>query len=209
MMKRISAYWKALAHQLLVGAMCSLSSCEKIKELLETPEYPDENFTIVGTWEYYIPPLEGSAPDPGAVYNATGRVTFTEDMRFCFTLDTNRGEVKGYGTYTYDEDSGVGLIYDTYLDIEEYAEKKGLIHISSAGFSDHISWGNNDYGDRVEQDYLKVHSNIVSEYHRVATEPYEEEVIPYHDGSNYGIVSHNGSCCVNLPVSLDELYNRD
>lgn len=74
MMKRISAYWKALALPLLVGAMCSLSSCEKIKELLETPEYPDENFTIVGTWEYYIPPLEGSAPDPGAVYNATGRV---------------------------------------------------------------------------------------------------------------------------------------
>ena len=78
MMKRISAYWKALALPLLVGAMCYLSSCEKIKELLETPEYPDENFTIVGTWEYYIPPLEGSAPDPGAVYNATGRVTFTE-----------------------------------------------------------------------------------------------------------------------------------
>lgn len=74
----------------LMGLIVALVSCDKIKELLETPEYPDENFTIVGTWEYQIPPLVGSAPDPGAVYNATGRITFTEDMRFCFTIDTDQ-----------------------------------------------------------------------------------------------------------------------
>lgn len=33
----------------LMGLVVALVSCDKIKELLETPEYPDENFTIVGT----------------------------------------------------------------------------------------------------------------------------------------------------------------
>lgn len=190
---------------LLVGAM-SLTSCGKIKELLETPEYPDSDFSIVGTWEYHIPPNIGTAPIPGAVYNATGRITFTEDMRFCFTIDTDKGEVKGYGTYTYNEDSGLYLTYAEYVDIEEYASLHHVIVPSyHASFTDGINWGNE--GDEVSSDYLKVHSTLISEYHRVATESYEEIILPYHREDDYGFVTHKGECCVNLPVSLDELYN--
>lgn len=207
-MKKIN-FTNLMARMLaLMGLVVALVSCDKIKELLETPEYPDENFTIVGTWEYQIPPLVGGAPDPGAVYNATGRITFMEDMRFCFTIDTGQNEIKGFGTYTYSEDSGIGLEYDAYLKIEDDANEKDLINISHASFSDLISWGSNDWGDRVESDYLKVHSSIVTEYHRISTEPYEETIVPYFDGNSYGIVTHKGSCCVNLPISLDELYKN-
>lgn len=186
-----------------VGAM-SFTSCEKIKELLETPEYPDEDFSIVGTWEYQIPPNIGTAPMPGAVYNATGRITFTEDMRFCFTIDTDKGEVKGYGTYDYNEDSGLTLNYGEYVDIQKYASSHHIIS-GQHSFYDSINWGNE--GDEVRSDYLKVHSKLVSEYHRVSTEPYEETILPYHREDIYGLVNHKGECCVNLPVSLDELYN--
>lgn len=188
---------------LLVG-MFSLTSCEKIKDLLETPEYPDEDFSIVGTWEYHIPPNIGTAPWQGTVYNATGRITFTEDMRFCFTIDTDKGEVKGYGTYSYNEDSGLTLSYGKYVEIQDYALKHHIIS-GQRFFDDSINWGNS--GDEVRSDYLKVHSKLVSEYHRVSTEPYEEIILSYHSEGIYGLVNHKGESCVNLPVSLDELYN--
>ena len=51
MMKRISTYWKALALPLMMGA--AMASCD----LLDTPEYPDDDFSIVGTWEYSEPAI--------------------------------------------------------------------------------------------------------------------------------------------------------
>ena len=76
---------------MLLGAL-AVSSCG----LLDTPEYPDGDFTIVGTWEYHVPALEGSSPNEGQVYNAEGQITFTTDKRFCFTLSTSGGiEVDG------------------------------------------------------------------------------------------------------------------
>lgn len=186
-----------------IGAM-SLASCEKIKDLLNPPEYPDDDFSIVGTWEYQIPPNIGTAPRPGTVYNATGRITFTKDMRFCFTINTDKGEVKGYGTYGYNEDRGISLNYEEYVDIQDYASNHGIIsgwHL----FYDSIDWGNP--GDEVRSDYLKVHSKLVSEYHRISTEPYEETILPYYREGLYGLVDHKGESCVNLPIPLDELYN--
>lgn len=195
MMKRISTYWKALALPLMMGA--AMTSCD----LLDTPEYPDDDFSIVGTWEYQIPPLEGSAPRPGQVYNATGWVTFTEDMRFCFTLDTDQGEVKSYGVYNYDEDSGIFLYYEEYMkmDIPSYEPEDFDLH--RTGYQSLISWGNNDAGDVVSDDYLKVHSRTVGEYHRVATREYEEEIVPYIYGEDYHYVTHDGYSLVDLPIN--------
>lgn len=175
----------------------------------DTEEYPDDDFTIVGTWRYHIPALTGSKPNEGQVYNADGRITFTSDMRFCFTLDTDCGEVKGYGRYKYIEDTGIQLWYDGYLPIAENAcELDYLDLVPPLEDPSAIGWGWNagvaGESDIVRDDYLKVHTYPVEEYFRVATLPYEEVVMPYQpdgDGKSY-YVRHSGSSFFDLPEPL-------
>ncbi len=192
-MNRFKNIWNAA---LLLGAL-AVSSCG----LLDTPEYPDGDFTIVGTWEYHIPALEGSAPNEGWVYNADGQITFTADKRFCFTLSTDRGEVKGYGTYRVNEDSGVFLSYDGYTDAGNlsFGDCFGCIDVLYDIHSIGWGWDESLTGDRVEDDYLKTHTAI-EEYFRVAPQPYEEVVVPYMaaDGTAY-YVEHNGHRLFSLP----------
>ena len=116
-MKRL----KQLLGMTFFACAFALTSCG----LLETPEYPDSDFSIVGTWEYHIPALSGSKPKEGSIYNADGRITFTADGRFSFVIDSDQGEVKGCGTYEYDGDDegmdasgGIALEYDSYKEIE-------------------------------------------------------------------------------------------
>ena len=190
-MNRFKKMWSAA---LLLCAL-AVSSCG----LLDTPEYPDGDFTIVGTWEYHVPALEGSSPNEGQVYNAEGQITFTTDKRFCFTLSTDRGEVKGYGTYRVDEDSGVFLTYSGYDEASQpvLGNCVGCLEdIHSIGWG----WGEALTDDRVEDDYLKTHTDI-EEYFRVETQPYEEVLAPYPaaDGTAYYYVEHNGKVLFALP----------
>lgn len=181
-------------------ALCGflLSSCE----LLETPEYPDSDFNIVGTWEYKIPPCEGTEPEIGTIYNAVGRITFTEDMEFSFVIDANNIKAKGYGTYTYDEDSGICLTYK----VSNIADVIAGANLSQVTMRDcHISWGNE--GDKVEDDYLRVHS-IPSEYRRIETLPLESILLPYRipnsgTSTTWSIVTHGGDSQYLIPVSDD------
>ena len=190
-MNRFKNIWNAA---LLLGAL-AMSSCA-----LDTPEYPDNDFTIVGTWEYHVPAWEGSTT-PAGVYNVDGRITFTEDLRFCFTLDTDRGEVKGFGTYRVNEDPGVCLSYDGYTDAGNlsFGDCFGCIDVLYDIHSIGWGWDESLTGDRVEDDYLKTHTAI-EEYFRVAPQPYEEVVVPYMaaDGTAY-YVEHNGHRLFSLP----------
>lgn len=191
-----------------VGAM-SFTSCEKIKELLETPEYPDEDFSIVGTWEYQIPPCVGTSPLEGQVYNATGYITFTADEQFSFVLNSDNGLVKGYGTYEYDEDSGISLYYASYKEIEIEGREEGYIHTIIDGYREYISWGNE--GDLMEDDYMKVHTSPM-EYHRVESQPFEETVMAYRVPSaalddDWHLVSHSGSSFLEVPDEYVKLKN--
>ena len=43
----------------LVTCLLALTSCGS----LETPEYPDSYFSIVGTWKYHIPALTGAGAE--------------------------------------------------------------------------------------------------------------------------------------------------
>lgn len=172
-------------------------------ELLETPEYPDSGFSIVGTWEYTIPPCVGTDP-AGDVFNAKGRITFTDDMKFSFEIDSDKGKLKGYGTYGYDEDSGLSLDYTSYEAMLKAAVDSGYYN-GSQSFHDAINWGNS--GDIVEQDYLKVHSAPVTEYFRIDPQPYVEEVVTYEnydelkDETSWGMIMHDGMCGLELPVN--------
>ena len=192
-MKRLKSFWGLI---LLLGVL-AVSSCD----MLDTPEYPDSDFSIVGTWEYHVPALEGSAPYAGWVYNADGWITFTEDMRFCFTLETDRGTVKGYGTYRQDDDTGIYLSYGGYTDAGNFAfgDCIGCIDMLDDIHSIGWGWGESMTDDRVEDDYLKTHTYI-GEYFRVETRPYEEVVMPYMaaDGKAY-YVEHNGQTIFDLP----------
>lgn len=185
----------------LVLALALFGACE------ESEEYPDENFTIVGTWRYHVPALTGSAPNEGYVYNADGLITFTEDMRFCFTLDTDRGEVKGYGKYKFVDDTGIELLYDGYENVAAYGCELGYLDMMPLlGYDLAIGWGWDETltGDIVRDDYLKVHTTPVSEYFRVTTQSYEEDVQPYlpeADGVFY-YVTHEGRTLFDLPVRL-------
>ena len=191
-MNRFKNIWNAA---LLLGAL-AMSSCA-----LDTPEYPDNDFTIVGTWEYHVPAWEGSTT-PAGVYNVDGRITFTEDLRFCFTLDTDRGEVKGHGTYVYHEDTGIVLVYEGYRDKVQLAYDKGYIKGKpDLGDANAIGWGWSS-SDRVEDDYLKVHTTV-PEYFRISTLPFEEEVRPYLSGDGtYYYVGHNGASFLAVPEWL-------
>lgn len=185
-----------------------LASCSSAEE--ETPEYPDENFSIVGTWEYDIPPCIGFAPSEGYIYNASGYITFTDDNRFSFTIDSDNGPVKGYGTYTVDEDLGVYLVYTPYKEIETQAREEGYIHYSSDIYQEYISWGN--YGDRVEEDYMLVHSVPVKEYRRINDVPDADMQVSFYRASDAALeddwyfVSHSGTGFGNLPNEFVELY---
>ena len=168
-MKRLKSFWGLI---LLLGVL-AVSSCE-------TPEYPDSDFSIVGTWEYHVPAWEGSVA-PKGVYNVDGYITFTDDLRFCFTLFTDQGEVKGHGTYVYHEDSGIVLVYEGYQEKADLAEEKGYLKgLPDLGDANAIGWGW-ESNDKIEDDYMKVHSSV-PEYFRVTTRPFEEEVRPYLSG---------------------------
>ena len=187
----------------LAACSLTLTSCG----LLDTPEYPDSDFSIVGTWEYYIPALTGSAPEKGHVYNADGWITFTEDMQFSFTLNSDRGEVKGYGTYRYDPDSGVSFEYGPYDEVEDLG--KDYILSGSSGIPS-INWGNE--GDLVEMDYLRVHTEPY-EFHRVSQRPFEDTICTYSvpvwkDSCHYYVVDHAGWSRLELRVSLGEILKN-
>lgn len=189
----------------LAMILCLFSACE------DTEEYPDGNFTIVGTWRYHVPALTGSKPNEGQVYNAEGRITFTSDMRFCFILDTDRGEVRGCGRYQYIEDTGIHLWYDGYLPIAEKACGLGYLSlVPPLEDPSAIGWGwNGDItgvSDIVRYDYLRVHTYPIEEYFRIETLPYEEVVMPYQpDGEAKSYyVSHDGQRMFALPEPLYE-----
>ena len=190
----------------LVTCLLALTSCGS----LETPEYPDSNFSIVGTWKYHIPALTGAGAEKGSVYNADGWITFTDDGHFSFVIESNKGDVKGCGTYTYDEDSGVSMEYDSYKDIEMMAREVNILRQNQDRYVDGFNWGNE--GDRVEQNYIKVHTLPVSEFYRVSDEPYDSEVATYfftdNDGEDcYSLLGFGGRSELILPFSLNELYD--
>lgn len=173
----------------------------------DSEEYPDENFTIVGTWRYHVPALTGMAPREGYVYNADGRITFTADMRFCFTLDSDCGEVKGYGTYEYNEDSGIYLVYDGYTPIAERTVELGIYDLVPFVYEHNAigwGWGESMGGDIVRDDYLKVHTIPVPEYFRIDTAPYEEVVQPYrpNGGAACYYLAHDGESLFDTPYEL-------
>lgn len=185
----------------LVLALALFGACE------ESEEYPDENFTIVGTWRYHVPALTGSAPREGYVYNADGRITFTADMRFCFTLYTDCGEVKGCGSYKYNEDTGIDLVYDGYTPVAERAVELGVYDL--VPFVDEVGaigwgWGESMGGDIVRDDYLKVHTTPVPEYFRITDTTYEDAVQPYRpEGSDVCYyVTHDGESLFHVPSDM-------
>lgn len=107
--------------------------------------------------------------------------------------------MKGYGTYRVDEDSGVFLTYSGYDEASQpvLGNCIGCLEdIHSIGWG----WGEALTDDRVEDDYLKTHTDI-EEYFRVETQPYEEVLAPYPaaDGTAYYYVEHNGKVLFALP----------
>ena len=188
---------------------CSLLvSCD----LMDPPEYPDKDFSIVGTWEYYIPPCTGTAPGDGDIYNAVGYITFTDDYRFSFVINSDNGEVKGYGTYVFNEDTGISLNYDSYKELQDLANKEGYIK-GFVGYSDGINWGK--WGDRVEDDYMLVHSGPVKEYKRVESRAFEDTVIFYRSpdaalDDDWNPVLHSGRGSMKFPNEfvIDYLGNN-
>ena len=186
----------------LAASSLALTSCG----LLDTPEYPDSDFSIVGTWEYHIPALTGSAPEKGEIYNADGWITFTEDMRFSYTINSDRGEVKGYGTYVYDPDSGVDLTYELWDEIEDYASSKNAV-LSWRSYGYMIHWGQE--GDRVESDYMRL-TNDVGEFFRVSQLAYEDTITAYSvpvgkDSCHYWLVDFSGDGFLEMKISLEDI----
>ena len=187
----------------------ALTSCG----LLETPEYPDSDFSIVGTWKYHIPALSGARPQEGSIYNADVLITFTADGRFSFVIDSDQGEVKGCGTYEYDGDdegvdasSGIALEYDSYKEIETMGRTVHVLNGSRDRYPGYISWGNE--GDLVEDDYIVSEGR---EFYRVSEEPYDENLATYTYTNSkgeelYGLVDFGGDCMLSLPITLDRLY---
>lgn len=204
-MKRL----KQLLGMTFFACAFALTSCG----LLETPEYPDSDFSIVGTWEYHIPALSGSKPKEGSIYNADGRITFTADGRFSFVIDSDQGEVKGCGTYEYDGDDegmdasgGIALEYDSYKEIELIELALKIPHAIIDRYLGYIRWGNE--GDLVEDDYIVSEGR---EFYRVSEEPYDENLATYTYTNSkgeelYGLVDFGGDCMLSLPITLDRLY---
>ena len=187
-----------------------MALCLSIFNACESDEgYPDGDFSIVGTWRYHIPPVHGAAPVEGYLYNTDGIITFTSDMRFCFTLDTDRGEVKGYGRYRRD-DTGIWLIYDRYALISECAHELGMLGILGESNFEIMAFGwgwdasLTGVSDVVKNDYMRVHTGRVNEYFRVETQAYEEVTEPYQvdpDG-DFSYMTHDGGSLFDLPEKL-------
>lgn len=191
-------------------ALMGLVSCD----LLETPEYPDDDFSIVGTWEYQIPPLpENLIPvlSEGSLYNATGWVTFTEDSCFSFTIESDQGNIHSYGTYEVDMDQGVTLKYDSYSIIDDFAYSHDYTNVSYGSFGSAISWGVE--GDEVTSDYIKIHDSntrFIVEYRRVSPQSYKPVITNYisNDGPyKYRLVDHRGQSCISLSIPIEQLLN--
>ena len=185
-MKRL----KQLLGMTFFACAFALTSCG----LLETPEYPDSDFSIVGTWEYHIPALSGSKPKEGSIYNADGRITFTADGRFSFDDEG------------VDASGGIALEYDSYKEIELIELALKIPHAIIDRYPGYIRWGNE--GDLVEDDYIVSEGR---EFYRVSEEPYDENLATYTYTNSkgeelYGLVDFGGDCMLSLPITLDRLY---
>lgn len=188
---------------------CDLTKDDSKESKEGASEYPDENFSIVGTWEYNIPPCTGFAPTDGCIYNALGYITFTDDNKFSFVINSDNGKIRGYGTYDLDEDLGLHLIYAPYKEIEIQAREKGYIRYSRDIYQDYISWGN--YGDRIEENYMLVHSTPVREYKRIQSQGFDNTVSTYRSPDSaleddWYLVSHSGTRFEKLPNEFVKLY---
>ena len=186
-----------------VLCLALLSSCESAEG------YPDSDFSVVGTWRYHIPPVEGGAPVDRYLYNADGVITFTADRRFCFTLYTGQGEVKGCGQYKED-DTGIWLIYDRYRSIAHDAHELGMLGITGDSNFEIMAFGwgwdasLTGVADEVRNDYMRVHTGRATEYFRIDEQPYEEVVEPYQpdpEGDFY-YMTHDGGSLFELPEKL-------
>lgn len=195
------------------------SGCGLVDDLLDDPEYPDASFSVVGTWEYHIKPCTWGMPDENRIYDAKGYLTFTDDGKFSYTIHSDNGLVKGYGTWYYngaedgvDASSGISMSYSGWEDAREVLEEYGASGFSGSG--SYISWGNG--GDRIEHDYMLVGKNDVTEYRRVESIPYNEEITAYRSLNSdplgdWALVKHTGIPVISIPnegVGVLDSWNK-
>lgn len=179
--------------------VCSLGfiSCE------DDPSFPPKGFSIVGSWSYNTRPLElfpGEDTVPYIIYDQPAVITFDANGEFSFTINNGDEVVCGYGTYEYDEDGGVYLIY-SYAKVLEEMNINGY---ASDAFTNSINWGS-DY-TVVEEDYIKTENGSLDwiEYRRIPTVPLHHTigVHKYQNKSgaspSYGInlMYHDGQSAV-------------
>lgn len=170
--------------------VCSLGfiSCE------EDPSFPPKGFSIVGSWSYEthpLPPFLGAEGVPDIIYSQPAVITFDANGEFSFTINNEDKVVCGYGTYEYDEDGGVLLIYP-------YSEVMDELNVEGHGvgpFTNSIDWGAD--GVIMEENYMKTANGPLNamEYRRIPTVPLHHTIGVHRYQNNYG-TSPSFSICL-------------
>lgn len=170
--------------------VCSLGfiSCE------DDPSFPPKGFSIVGSWSYEtypLPPFSGAEGVPDIIYSQPAVITFDANGEFSFTINNGDKVVCGYGTYEYDEDGGVLLIYP-YSEVMDELNIEGH-HVGP--FTNSINWGSD--GVIMEENYIKTVNGPLSamEYRRIPTVPLHHTIGVHRYQNNFG-TSPSFSLCL-------------